>query len=308
MSSSSPFWQQIKAMGTTMDIVLIGQDPSTASLISKLIQSELGKLELLLSLFRPESSLSQLNHQLQTQPKVTLSDPRLTAAIRLAKDMHRLSHGCFDVGIGRLIHQQKDQITNAGVTAGIGDSVQALQLSANGDQLNCQTLGLQLDFGGLGKGMAMAEVERLLQQFDVESALISFGQSSIFAKGRHPHGDHWQVSLPEPYDSAKPMHTLKLRDTHISVSSTISNDASANTEIRPHLVSAQSGGVITQAKTVIVQHRCPASAEALSTGLLLANKAQQQKICRESLFTAVEFSHSQQGPSIKYSIQEHANL
>ena len=63
-----------------------------------------------------------------------------------------------------------------------------LQLDEPQRRLSVDNAHALLDFGGLGKGLALDDIKRLLLEEGVQSCFVSFGESSILALGRHPTG------------------------------------------------------------------------------------------------------------------------
>ena len=66
-----------------------------------------------------------------------------------------------------------------------------------------------LDLGAIGKGAALDAMADLLREWDVTSAVLNGGGSSILVFGQHPTGaeDEWDVSLPQT--SGQPKIWLK---------------------------------------------------------------------------------------------------
>lgn len=55
--------------------------------------------------------------------------------------------------------------------------------------------GMELSFGAIGKGWAVAQGVRLLRELRVESALLSAGNSTLYALGLPPEGKGGQVQI-----------------------------------------------------------------------------------------------------------------
>ncbi|PKQ64251.1 hypothetical protein BZG02_05360 [Labilibaculum filiforme] len=123
-----------------------------------------------------------------------------------------------------------------------------------------------LDFGGIGKGIALSEIALFLEKERIANAFISFGESSILTRGRHPYGDYWPLALEDGATN------LKLNNSSISISG-----FHASEEIS-HVVNPKIGAFKHRLKQVQVQLDCPIDAEVLSTTLLIAPELEQQQI------------------------------
>jgi thiamine biosynthesis lipoprotein len=121
-----------------------------------------------------------------------------------------------------------------------------------------------LDLGGIGKGIALKGVERLLREAGVSSALVSFGESSILAIGHHPAGAPWPVSLAEA-----PQTVLALQDRSLSVSGQGG---------RCHIIDPRRGEWAEGPALTAVVAPCPVDAEVLSTALLIAEPRERDEI------------------------------
>jgi thiamine biosynthesis lipoprotein ApbE len=61
---------------------------------------------------------------------------------------------------------------------------------------------------GFAKGYALRAVAHILQENSVHNALISMGNSSVLATGKHPNGTGWSVGM---------YPTLAKKDTAITL-------------------------------------------------------------------------------------------
>ena len=70
--------------------------------------------------------------------------------------------------------------------------------------------GMQLDLGAAGKGLALAELGRLLEsRSDITGAVISVG-GSVLTYGSKPDGSSWKVGIVNPADTSSNIGILSL--------------------------------------------------------------------------------------------------
>lgn len=70
--------------------------------------------------------------------------------------------------------------------------------------------GMQLDLGAVGKGIALDELRKLLQQQEeISGGVISVG-GSILTCGSKPDGSNWNVGIVNPFDTSTNLGTLSL--------------------------------------------------------------------------------------------------
>jgi thiamine biosynthesis lipoprotein len=228
-------------MGTRLDAVLFGDNPIALNELWRQIGSEAARLDKMLSRFDTESALYQINRDAPLYPVGTNSE--LWDILMDCKRYHQLTQGHFDVALGRWSQVALDE-TNRTVF------------------LDGQ--GTHLDLGGYAKGYAMMRFRLIMEQHDAGRALINFGDSMTLALVTHPHGNHWPVSINNPYNS-RPIDTFQLCDMALSVS--------GNTPAHPaHIICPDTGALIRDNKLIAVVARHPLDAEALSTALMAAGE------------------------------------
>lgn len=78
--------------------------------------------------------------------------------------------------------------------------------------------GMQLDFGGVGKGYAGDMAIKSLKQSGIESAILDLG-GNIQALGKKRDGSLWNIGLKNPWDNTSgPLLALKLSDSAVITS------------------------------------------------------------------------------------------
>ncbi|MBD5214725.1 MAG: FAD:protein FMN transferase [Bacteroidales bacterium] len=236
----------VNIMGTRLDIVIIGHDEATASSISTDCLNATLALETIISRYNPKSETSGINSA-EPLSMISISD-RYRSLLDLSADMCRRTYGRFDITLG-----QGSQFA----------------YSDSGDLL-IPRQGLKIDMGGIGKGIAVDEMTRIMRQAGTERAFVSFGGSSIAAIGTHPAGDAWRVSIADPF-SGHTLRCIDLADTSISTS----GNSSA---LRGHIIDPSTGYAVTGRRLSAVVVDSATEAEALSTAWLVADSAMRAAI------------------------------
>ena len=81
---------------------------------------------------------------------------------------------------------------------------------------------LQVDLGGVGKGFALDRMAEVLREWDIPTALLHGGSSTVLAMGSGPHGRGWRMALRDPADeTAEPLGWIRLTDRAFSGSATV---------------------------------------------------------------------------------------
>ncbi|MDE5607974.1 MAG: FAD:protein FMN transferase [Muribaculaceae bacterium] len=229
----------VNIMGTRLDIVLIGQPEDTAAEICRQCVDTTAGLERLISRYIPESETSAVNLA-EPLSLIPVSD-RYRRILTLSAEMSRRTLGAFDITLGQ---GSEFEFTDSG-------------------ELIIPSQGIKIDLGGIGKGIAVDEMTRIIRSGDIESAFISFGGSSIAGIGAHPRGDSWRVSIADPF-SGHTLRCIDLRDASLSTSGN-------STALRGHIIDPATGHAVTGRRLSAVVTPSATEAEALSTAWLIAD-------------------------------------
>ncbi|HUH13071.1 MAG TPA: FAD:protein FMN transferase, partial [Longimicrobiales bacterium] len=74
-----------------------------------------------------------------------------------------------------------------------------------------------LDLGGIAKGYAVDRAVTILREWGIESALVNVG-GDLYALGRSPEGDPWQVGVRSPERPDALATTLRVADRAVATS------------------------------------------------------------------------------------------
>jgi thiamine biosynthesis lipoprotein len=145
------------------------------------------------NIYRADSELGRINRT-KERNHIAVST-QLARAIRLSKEVHGQTAGAFDPTVGRLVQLWKD-------AARRGEPPQTRELERalssrgmekvilEGNRLAFESPDIQLDLGGMVKGMAVDEAVRMLKAGGARAALVQVGGETaafgITEKGR-PH-------------------------------------------------------------------------------------------------------------------------
>jgi thiamine biosynthesis lipoprotein len=256
-------------MGTLLEVELLGGEGADARAAADAAYREIARLERLVSHYDPESAVSRLAEASGRGPREV--EPEVSELIRASLLYGELSKGAFDVTLGPAVEFWRnagdadrlvpDRAAFARVRARTGqDKLRALP----GGRVELVARGMQLDFGGIAKGWALDRVVPQLREADVAAALLSFGQSSIWALGAPPGAEGWTLALRSPSGGIQGRVTL--RDQALSVGSSVPDAAAAE---RAPVIHPRTLWPVEQPAFAAVVARDATSADALSTALLV---------------------------------------
>jgi thiamine biosynthesis lipoprotein len=235
------------AMGTGFTVDLYGASAGTLEAAAQAALEEAQRLDRMLSDYRPDSELSQVNeHAFERPVKVS---PEFFALLATCFDYSRRSEGSFDVTVGALMrvwgfYKGRGRLPHrAEVAAALAHvGYRHVILDPRAQTVRFDVPGLALDPGGVGKGYAVDKMVGVLRNNGIASALISGGGSSIYGLGTPPDDPRgWYVKIRHPQDSNKKVAELYLRDQSLSTSGNYEKFFWAEGQLYSHIMDPRSG-------------------------------------------------------------------
>jgi len=164
------------AMATTFEIYCFCDDETYARQAAGAAFNLIDRLELELSRFVENSDIARIN-DLSAGESVRVS-PWTMECLLIARMAYQETGGAFDISVG--------------------SGFDNLELDSGNFLVTARTDGVQLDLGGIGKGYAVDRVAELLTEWEIQSALVHGGQSSVLAMDPPANSSGWSLSLSIP--------------------------------------------------------------------------------------------------------------
>ena len=245
-------YAQFGAMHTRMEIVLPRIEECEAQQIVRNVEQRVKALERLMNRFDERSPLAVVN-ALAASEAVAVDD-ELFMALELCEVFRRGTGGYFDVAASEQARQ-----------------VAAYLLDGKNHTVKLASADVRIDLGGFAKGFALEQVNRMLRERKVESAVVNFGNSSIVALGHHPFGEWWPIGVAYRLRSGSMSEEFRLRDSALSVSGRAESGDY-------HIINPHTGLRVAGQELVAVEGRSPLVAEVLSTALYAAPHTHRAEI------------------------------
>lgn len=196
-------------MGTTCRLIAVGPAPSVESALSEALR-QLESIEALMSTYRPDSELSQLNRA-AADVEVPLSTDTM-AVLRAARMFCRKSDGAFDATIQPLsqvwsIAADKNELPSQAAIdealARVGSEKIELRESAASKSVD----GVHVSLDGIAKGYAVHLAVEAMRQLELRGALVDVG-GDIECFGTPLDAEHWQVAIQSPWADSEQLVVL----------------------------------------------------------------------------------------------------
>lgn len=208
---AKPAQQQFFAMDTVMSITAYGREAEDAVAAAV---AEINALEGLLSRTRANSEVSALNAAAPGAASISEDTARV---LSLAVEWSEKTGGAFDVTIAPVSAAwgfggvEEHRVPSQGELDELLALVDSGALTVDGSTAALNKAGMEIDLGGIAKGYAAGQAERILRERGVESALLDLGHN-ITVIGGKTDGSAWRVAVQDPANSSGTVGVLFLRD------------------------------------------------------------------------------------------------
>jgi thiamine biosynthesis lipoprotein len=177
-----------RAMGTEFTLYLPDGEREWAAGVAGELQEETRRLERQLSLYLPDSDLCYLNAHAHEQP--VRVEPELFRLLQICQSLYALTQGAFDPTVTPLLrlwgfvdkqYRVPDPPAIEQALERVG--MELVLLEPSGCWVYYALPGVELSFGAIGKGWAIAQCVRILRELGVGNALVDAGGSTLYALG-----------------------------------------------------------------------------------------------------------------------------
>jgi FAD:protein FMN transferase len=265
------------AMATTFEVILPFATPHAAESATAALDL-IDQLEDQLTIYRPQSEMSQLNVRAGAGREAVAVEKGLFELLVLARQIHQETAGAFDVATGALIKAwgfyaragrvpQPAELVEARAQSGM----QHLALDSTNTTVSFLRPGIEINLGSIGKGYAVDRAVQLLwSSGNVSAGLVHGGHSSIVAMGSEPGTDKgWPVILSDPLAPDKSVGLFRLKDRALGTSAATHQHLVHEGKKLGHILDPRSGWPASGMLGATVTAPTAAVADALATAFFI---------------------------------------
>lgn len=279
------------AMATELEFVLYGTGSQADHEVLRAAGHEafaaVDALEQRISRWRPDSWTSLMNRNADEQP-VTVDGDVFELMLR-SRHFYETTQGAFDITVGPLLalwgfygdsgafpanEALKQVLDKVGLNHVILDSERRTVFF--------ERPGMRVDFGGIGKGLALDRAAAVLEDKGIRSARLSIGTSTIVALGAPPEKAGWKVDIRSPYNSDEDgfIATVVIRDKSLSTSSGTERFVEIDGKRYSHIFDPRTGmPVMTGVMSATAIAPSGVESDALSTAFLVMGLEATRSYC-----------------------------
>lgn len=229
--------------------------------------AQLELVESLMSIYRPESQLSQLNRD------GVLDDPHpyFVEVLQAARGMSERTDGAFDVTIQPLWDLYAQAKRQGGLPS--HTDIEAARCRVDWRNVDVAPTRIRLTgvemaitLNGIAQGFAADRVTKTLRAHGIEHALIDTGE--VGAIGTKPDGDGWQIGIQHPRESQAYLSLASLVGRCLATSGDYATTFSPDFQ-HHHLLDPRTGHSPTELSSVSIAASSAMEADALSTAVFV---------------------------------------
>jgi len=274
-----------KTMGTTWSLVLVQPvGPKTIAALQASIESELIRINGLVSTWQADSDLSLFNANPSTAP-VRL-DPEILFILDEAIGISDLTDGAYDVTLGSVI-----ELWGFGAAGDAADEPSETQLQKISETVGYERLIrdgntvakanglLQFDLSSIAKGYAVDRIGLIVERAGFSHYLSEIG-GEIRARGGRSGSEPWHLGVETP--DLKVVQGIAVTDANIASSGSYRNYREVDGVRVSHLIDGRTYKPISH-KTVAatVMHRNTMLADAWATALMVVGPEEAKTLVEQ---------------------------
>ena len=235
------------AMGSPFTIELYGQDRVPMEAAVDAAFEEVRRLDDLLSNYKKDSQWSEINRRAAERP-VPVS-PELFRLLTDCVAYSRASEGAFDITVGPLMkvwgfYKGSGRLPHRAEVAAALTKVghRHIRLDPRAQTVWFDREGVEMDPGGIGKGLAVDRMVDVLRQKGVRNALVAGAGSSIYGMGAPPGEPRgWRIEIKNPWDTSKTGAEVFLKNMSLSTSGSYEKFFRAEGRTYAHIMDPRTG-------------------------------------------------------------------
>ncbi len=206
-------------MGTQVSVLLWHEDETVGMDIVDQVFAEAGRIDRLMSTYKDDSKMSEINRLAATEPVV--AGDELFRLLQRSQDISVLTRGAFDItydSVGQHYdfrnRQRPDQATIAAERELI--NFRFVELDQASGTVAFREEGVRINLGGIAKGYVVERGVNILRQNGVQNGIVTAGGDSRLLGDRR--GQPWMVGIRDPRKEGEVAISVPLEDEAISTS------------------------------------------------------------------------------------------
>jgi thiamine biosynthesis lipoprotein len=238
------FESHIFALDTVIDVTLYTQSSHAAQHDLDSLETMIMHLDTLLSISAPAGDIYRINHR---RDSIVVLNRPVRDIMQICRREWQQSGGLFDITVAPLkylygleAHQESHHVPAQSELDSCLRIIGFNKIRFVNDSTLVLPQGLTLDFGGIGKGYIMQQIQQFLRGKGYTSFLINIG-GDILINGSRPNGSAWNIGIRDPRNDQELSAQVRVKNTDVFTSGDYERYFMGNGIRYHHLFNPQTG-------------------------------------------------------------------
>lgn len=170
------------------------------------IEAELQKVDASLSMFNPQSTISQIN-----RGETDKADEMLSEVLSLSFLINKATDGAFDPTVAPLVNAwgfgfKSGQLPDSTQVDSLRTLVGLSGIHLQGCKLTKENPLSILDFSAIAKGYGVDRAAQVLRDHDIKNFMVEIG-GEVVTEGVNEKGEPWRIGINKPDDDSTSTNT-----------------------------------------------------------------------------------------------------
>jgi thiamine biosynthesis lipoprotein len=256
-------------MGTLVNLTLIGDETRSTQAAIEATLDRMSGLEAILSHYRPDSQLSQLNRE----GHLDAAAPPLLDLLALARRISERSEGAFDVTVKPLVdlyqnHQAQKTTPPAADIQQTLERVDYRRVIVEGQRVAFARPGMAVTLDSIAKGYIVDEGIAVLRAHGYADVLVEAG-GDLHAAGTRSSSDLWEIGILSPRKRASGiLARLSISDAAVATSGDYQQPYTSDLS-QHHILDPRTGYSAPELASATIIAPTAALADALATAAMV---------------------------------------
>ncbi len=266
------FRASFQAMASVHEIQVAGADAQSAQCAADAAIADVLRIEHKYSRYRDDSVTSNINRE--AGGSAVPIDAETVALLRYADTCHRLSRGRFDITSGVLrqawnFRAETPRLPDPRELERVRALIDWPAVAWDGHTIRLPRVGMEIDFGGIGKEYAADRACTILQEHGIRHGLVNLG-GDVRALGAQEDGAPWRVGIRHPRQEHAAIAGIELADGALATSGDYERYFEIDGRRYCHILDATTGVPVTYWQSVsVVAPLCVVAGSCATIAMLL---------------------------------------
>jgi len=271
------------AMGTVIEITLIGDDEEAANKAALQAFQEIKRIEILMSRFLGSSDVTRINRSAGVEwVKVS---PESAEVIKKAKEISELSEGGFDITVGPLTElwrkaREKKIPPPAEEVKEKLDLVNFKNIEMDQEgRVFLKKKDMAIDLGGIAKGYGVDRAFDVLRSLGYKKLIVNAGGD--LRAGGLKDNQPWSIGIQNPRESKKILTRISVSDMAVATSGDYERFFIYEGKRYHHIFNPKNGFPTEGCQSVTIVTKDCITADALATAVFVLGPEKGYSLCQK---------------------------